>query len=490
MRLIDLRGRKLNNESGAALVMTLLVMVVLSVLGFALLGIIVHNTNLSAGERSYQSAYYIAESGATVRLNEIEDKVETHCYAYDSASAYWNCIEEEMTAANTYGERYFEKNFGVQPEAVVRVEEGETAKDTKQYTLVSKGVVGKRSRTVERPITVKWIPKGNGGLQVPEDMAVYTNTTIELNGGARIKGNIGTNSNEEHSIRFSGGTVLENGAIYVPEGAEDKAVDAPHYMEDNLPKPVGKSESPLELPAFPEFPVFSAIEDQKLQGGNNGEINNGRLSINNGKATYQLTLNKDVSLEEIHIGSNNRLDIDLNGRDVSMVVERLHLENGHINLVNPGKLTLYVKDRITFGSGSTLNDSGDIKDLNVYLKGANKVTLAGAQKVSGSLFAEAADIELTGGGDFSGHILTGGTSVKITGGARSASLILAPHAGFKLAGGGRTAGAVIADSFHGSGGTNAVYEAIDFDDFPFGTRGDHGTEEDLISKKPVREVKQ
>ncbi len=66
------------------------------------------------------------------------------------------------------------------------------------------------------------------------------------------------------------------------------------------------------------------------------------------------------------------------------------------------------------GSGSVINTGGNVDKLKIYLKGSGvpsspkSVSLSGAQKIYGSLFAEDANISFSGGSGFQGDIITGG----------------------------------------------------------------------------------
>ncbi|WP_371068738.1 pilus assembly PilX N-terminal domain-containing protein [Sediminibacillus sp. JSM 1682029] len=470
-----------NNQSGSALIFTLIVLVILSVLGLSLLGVIVNHTKLSSSERSDQSAYYIAEAGAALKYAEIETAIERYYEEEEGSEAE---IRELVQAERTYNN--FEQAYGKQPEAIVQIEvDSPDDGQTIQYRLVSTGTIGQRSRTVERPFTVNWIPKDSGGVDLPDGTAVYTNTSIDLSGGATIKGGIKTNSDQDGSIRLDGGATVE-GNIYVPFGSEDRALDAPKWMLDNLPSLQGQAKGSMEMPEFPAFPEYPQVDDRRLQGGETGYIQEGRLKIRGG-GNYSLSLERSAFFKEIKISSNNKLTIDLHGNNLSIVVDHLNIENGHIELKNPGKLTFYVRDKITLGSGSTLNGAGETGIVGVYYKGLDKVRLAGSQVIKGSLFAERANIELTGGGGFTGHIFTGGTSVKVNGGARSAYLIYAPNADFHFTGGGQLKGMVVSDSLTGDGGGRIEYEEFNLDELPF-VSGRTLDIEEIITKEPIRET--
>ena len=67
--------RLMKNESGIALVFTLMVLVVLSVLGATIGTVAMANVNLTENERDYQAAYYIAEAGVNETYLKIEKTI-------------------------------------------------------------------------------------------------------------------------------------------------------------------------------------------------------------------------------------------------------------------------------------------------------------------------------------------------------------------------------------------------------------------------------
>lgn len=475
------------NEQGMALPIVLMVFVVLSVLGLGLMGLVLNNTKMTSGERNYQASFYIAEAGITQKMKKVEDRITYYYKNTDKVDRFYNQLESDLIQSTSFDS--FEKVFDEQPEANITIQKVNN-ENPRTYRILSEGVIGQRSRTVEKLFYVNWQEKG--GLSIPSDMAVFTETTISLKGGATIKGNVGTNSDSAGTVSFSGGTSV-NGDIYVPKGAENRAIDAKDYM--NIPPPIPMEEPvPFELPPFPTYPQYPIFPDERIGNQHNKHdvIKDGKLRIDNWLADgYTLDLKESSTFSEVTLGSNYTLNIDVGNKDKSLVVGHLNVRNGHINIKGSGKLTIYVQDEISMGSGSTINQGGAISQLNVYLKDSHKarrVKLAGSQKIYGSLYAETADIEITGGGGFQGHIFTGGDRMKITGGARTYSSILyAPNASFTIAGGGEVYGTVLSSSFNASGGAYVEYKEADLSDIPFTPSGGGDVPEDLIISEPLRE---
>lgn len=486
---------RFNNQEGVTLIMVIMVMVVLSVLGLGILGMAVNNTYLTGTERDYQSAYYIAEAGVAKEFSQIEASV-TEFYESRPALVFFGQLEADILGASeTYND--FKPSFGESPSAVVTVTKGEKLSETSQeYTISSLGIIGERKRTVERKITVNWQDSRN--LKLPEDMAVYTNKEIKLSGGASINGNAGTNLEAAGSISLDGGASITNGKLYVPAGWEDKAINASDDVKNKLPRPIAHERIEMKLPEFPEFPSYSFLPNEMYRKGNNEPyevIQNGNLRINtNATNGYTLRLKENVDFKEILITSGNTLNIDTGNSDKEITVDHLNIQNGFINITGSGSLTFYIRDKTTLGSGSTINNGGSVGKLTIYLKGSGSatspktVTLAGNQKIFGSLYAEDARIHLTGGGGYQGHILTGGDLVTIEGGTRNNTLILAPNAQVNLTGGGIVEGAIYSDYLTGEGGSAAIHKEMDFSSIPFGSSGDAEGPVDMIVTEPISEV--
>lgn len=163
--------------------------------------------------------------------------------------------------------------------------------------------------------------------------------------------------------------------------------------------------------------------------------------------------------------SNYTLRIDVGDKNRAIVVDHLNIENGHIELLGTGSLTIYVTDKITLGRGSSVNENGDISRLNIFLKGTGskhnrkELKIAGSQKIYGSLYAEDADIHFSGGGGFVGNIFTGGKNLIIEGGSTiTTQLIFAPQADVRMAEGGNLKGMIVAKRFYNTGGATITFE--------------------------------
>ncbi|MEW4305949.1 pilus assembly PilX family protein [Rossellomorea marisflavi] len=482
--------KHLTNERGMSLMMVFLLMIVLTVLGMGIMSVVISNTRATSSERDNQAAYYIAEAGMTKQLKAVDDIVKD---AYENKSnkiTFYEAIETNMPKGPIPLDLKFAESFGVEPSVVVTI----SPPISNTYTITSTGTIGKRSKKIETTFTVNWKPKGSqGGISLNKDLAVYTANTFTMDNGT-INGNIGSNSDQMPSITFPGGGPTLNGGIYVPKGYEDKAVKAASYLK--MPKPIALKEvSNFQLPPFPVFPNYPTYPDLTINKGGAVYklVKDGMLKTDNEISNhYTMKLPTDAYFKEIRLTASRTINLDIGDTNRSIVVDHLNLQNGHLNIIGNGKLTIYVKDQITMLSGSTINYPGKIEQLNLYLatsSSSSPLRLAGAQKISGSLYAESADIEMTGGGGFQGHILTGGNTVTLTGGSRTnSSLLYAPNATIKMLEGGIFTGMIVSKNFQITGGGRVNYQLINTEDIPFILGGSTDEPVELISLDPVRET--
>lgn len=433
----------------------------------------------TTGERNDQSAYFIAEAAITNELPEIDKAIQEVYQSANNETSFYNMLNAKLTNRGPYIPHIeFEDAMGNSPKAEVQII-ALTDAGPGTYKIVSTGTIGQKQRTAEREIQIDWAPKG-GGIVVPK-MAALVKDTISLSGGAGITGDIGTLKKGPASILASGKPTV-NGAIFVPPGSEKHAVSG----SGNLPEPTGKNLGILPaLPPFPAFPELREAPEKTI------EVSGGQ-----GK-TYQLDSSR--YFKKITIKSNQILKINVGNTDKEIIVDELEVSSGHIQLLGTGKLTIYVKEEISLGGGSTINSPGTVNRLDVFLKGSqaksksNSLSLSGSQIIFGSLYAENADIEFTGGGGFQGNIFTGGREIKVSGGAETTSpLILAPNAAMVISGGGKVTGVTIAKSLKMSGGTHLEYKDMQFTEGPISIEGlgngnGPGSWEPNITKGPLRE---
>lgn len=479
--------KHLTNERGMSLMMVFLLMIVLTVLGMGIMSVVISNTRATSSERDNQAAYYIAEAGITKQMKAAEDAARKLYPLQSTAPGYYTNLESQILKTTTLTD--FASSFGVKPSAKVTIAKV-SGENPRQYKITSVGTIGKRSKQLEKTFTISWEMKG--GLALNKDLAVYTSKLFTMDNGT-INGNIGSNSKETPSIVFPSGNPKVYGDIFVPAGLENKAVQKKNSITMPNPKTL-KEEAVFQLPPFPSIPSYPTYPNLTIKKGSETYdlVSNGVLKTDREISNYYtLNIPANAYFKRIQLTANRTIYFDVGDTDKSIVVDNLELPTGHIVIKGTGRLTIYVKNAIEMGGGSTINNNGVITRLNIFLAQstpATTVQLGGNQKIFGSLYAENADIEMNGGGGFQGHIFTGGKNVSIYGGARvTTSLFYAPNASFNLLGGGAIKGMIVSETFSASGGAKVDYQPVDLEEVPYSTGGSTGIPEGLITSAPVRE---
>ncbi|MBU9721920.1 MULTISPECIES: pilus assembly PilX N-terminal domain-containing protein [Bacillaceae] len=448
----------LTDNNGFSFILVLIVIVVMSILAVSLLGVTSSNMNLSAREREHQGTYYIAESGATIKLEEVKSIVLDAYNSSENTNEFFTEIENNLKLGtpDPLTNYTFQESFGKTPHLNVTVEEVENRNndsDIKIYKIVSKGGIGNRERTVEALFTASWpgVRETPPPVYIQDYVAAHASGNIHLDGGAEIIGSVSTNG--------------PRGAVTTTSGAAIRGTIFPD-LERNYELP--------DREVF-DFPTFPRPPNHRI--GDHDVVRNGSIRITNWQASgYEFDITENFYIPELIIDSNRNLTLNVGHSDKEIVVDHLNLPNGHIELKGSGNLTIYVSDQITMGSGSKINENGDISKLNIYLKGSNNpshpknINLSGSQEIYGSIYAEDANLNFTSGAGFQGHIVTGGESVYLSGGFKGTSdslLFYAPNARVTIAGGAELFGSIIGQTINMTGGTRITYSPQSLESLPF-----------------------
>lgn len=473
MNKLQIKILPYNNENGYTLALVLMVIMVFSVLGMSIMAMSMNSLKMSSSEQKDQSVFYIAEAAMTVEMESIE-KIVNEAYSNSKdQNSFFNELTNKLLISSKPSSAEYDDTPGYNPSAEIAIKQLNNT-NPRSYKVTATGDIDTKKRVVEQEFSVEWVPKNSGpGLK----MAVLVKEDIKIPNGA-ITGDIGTIKKGPDSITVDGGGSVK-GAIFVPFGYEQIAINKPSWMND-FPKATGKEMGEFyKLPAFPTFPALTTAKDSNV-AGNYVKVGKGILSVTvNGnkdvsKHTYKL--NTSVKFNEIKLTNDEDLYFDIGMNNIEIIVDKLNLINGHIHLIGGGKLTVYITEETFFGSGSTINNNGDMSKVNIYLKGSNTspkntFTVSGNQKIRGSLYAEDANIVINSGGGFNGNIFTGGTSIIVSGGTWTTSpMILAPNAKFQHQNG-IINGVILAKSFEMSGGARLNYGLIELGDGPISPEG-------------------
>ena len=252
MKVLYYSKKQIRNQQGAALIVIIMTLMVVSLIGMTLLSVTVSNFKLSTSEREFQAAYYTAEAGIRYKLADIETRIMTIYNGTSDASTFFSQLETYFASPTSLNS--FESSFGKNTETSILVSLSEHVSTNKRkYIITSKGDIGGRSRTVETEMLIEWIPKNNllpeafiygnkfsfagsnvvgsgatiivsGGLQTSDFNGgsftgvsnVYINGNLNLTSGGAAIGSV-TNPGSIYingDLNLSGGVAL-HGDIYV-----------------------------------------------------------------------------------------------------------------------------------------------------------------------------------------------------------------------------------------------------------------------------------
>ncbi|WP_059173514.1 PilX N-terminal domain-containing pilus assembly protein [Bacillus sp. FJAT-27445] len=444
----------LKNEKGMAMVLVLLVLVVIVIMGLSMMAMAANNMRMGTVERSYQSAYYIAEAGATARLNEMSPAIRAVYKNAATRDSFFSGIDSALELGVEKSYTDFEESFGDKPVAKVKIEK--LASDTiisytMDYKITSTGMINNRKRTVSRVVHVSWKPKSV--VNIPADTVLFGKDSIVIS-NTPIDGSIATNATKE-----SGNVKINGNEVNISDS-----------------KVKYDAKTPVNLPPFPGFSVP------------NTAVNfSGNL----------LKMNRDMVFKTFSVNSLTPLTIDVGDYNRNLVVQNLDIQqNGQITIIGKGKLSIFAEN-IKLGSGSVINTGKDLSKLYLFLKGPGTSLDNGL--IYGSMYAN--DLQLSKNANLAvsvttgvqGHIITGGTSgIKLSGSPiLYPRMIYAPSATVDLDA--TFTGSIIANKIISNGANKTgkyEYVQINYENSPIyvDTGGNDTPVQDSIVIDPIRET--
>lgn len=301
----------LKEEKGAALLSAVLIVLVITMLGVALLTMTTSNLKQTGMEREHQAVYYIAEAGANWVINEISKKVNELSEVELSHKDFFAKLDDYIGSLGTVND--FEVSFGEQPEATVNVEtsgelditwdeeNGEKyRKAVKTYTITSKGEIAGLSRSVTAAIQVghgiKKEPPGHhpsfdyvlfsggqGALTTQSesniDGNVYAYEVVINSSQSKINGNIIS----ETSVKLGSATTI-NGNIYAMGGdvkleSANVSINGDIHSEGNVELGHGGNVNAVYTRGNIEFGGYNTINGDINSHGSIGVRNNSGYNV-------------------------------------------------------------------------------------------------------------------------------------------------------------------------------------------------------------------
>ena len=507
------------NEEGSALVLTLMIFLVLTVLATSISFLTVGSFRLSDINRDGTSAFYIAEAGAKKAYEEASQEV-MKTYEATTTTTSSNFYEALNDALFLNEERTFSfaNQFG--DDATANVRFTATGRNPQKYTLTSTGSVGGKTRTVQKQFDVSWVDKGGSGgfPALPSEKTVLmTQGEITFTGSAKLlEGDIHTSSTGPGSITFSGNANISNSTLFYPKNKDNIFV---HQGSAKGPTLEG-TDNVIQFGGYKKMIddyVVPIVKEGTLpdkffyaNNQNNYLIKDGKINYVSGfpepgnTNNYEVNITKDVKLSAIHVGNGKTLKINPNGGNRVITVEELHVDwNGTIEIVGDGMITLVINKSLLLNDGSKINTQNKREQLLIVYTGINWIpennnnngvhTAKFANITHANLIVKNQDVLLDmNNAEFHGVILTNAKNVTFNGWRNDPSIVLliAPYSNVVL-NNLNTEGSIIADTATIQGNASLTYNlAINKYGFPVGSGGATSTPtlEDLIKQSgPILE---
>lgn len=469
---------KFKKEDGSGLILALMTLMVLSILGAALGAVTIGGYRLSSVNRDSTSAYYIAEAGVNQAYSDIEQMVFEN--QNESRSLFFTKIDNSLYKNGVILDS-FQNQFNSNPYSEVSMELISEEGDSKTYVIRSIGNVDGRERTVEKTFEVTWTDNSSGPAlpYIPSGASLIANSNMYISGNI-LAGNVIINNTQNNSVTLTYTDVNNATFLHSPGADPSKVIKFEDWNRPNIREmdaPIPWESYTNAVSAFPEIPVFSPPRG------------NSNIRLNGGVPPTVIKLEENVAYDVIELNSERVLVFDVGNKDISISVNELLMNNGHIEIIGEGSLTLYVKDRMPFGSSSSLNRNSSQSKLTVFYAGRSSLNFSGSQRINGSINIKQADINVQAGAGINGVIFSGGNKVFFDGGTFSSPLIFAPKANIELVAGASFEGIIVGERIRMDGGAIVRYKEYDFSNFPFTTSGsgNSGSSKELITSGPVSE---
>jgi filamentous hemagglutinin family protein len=460
-----------NRKSGVILGIALIIFLVISIIGAALMTVVMSRARQTNDLEKRTQAYFFARSGVEIAreyVNEIS-KSDEQFFDEKVIVLHGDLSSEDngelsfhfQDVTNVWSKDNVRASFEASASSF-RNHEVVTAiwRNSESTNFLSSGNVGDMTRTLAFMCS-----EGSAGIPV-FDMAIFADGKIETGASANSKviGDIGTNSTDTSAISRQGNggngnrknnKVAVYGDVYFGPGANLDGVDPGDYYMDG--GKIGTLDSTRDykgmLPEFPDFPVLPE---------------RGSLSVDSNESI----INDDGYYENISVNPGKTLTIDTGAEGTvrSVVVDQLSLGlNSSIELSGSGKLNLHVKNNLNLPNGkgklAFINNNGNPESIDRIVFYYTGDTL-GNLDFKGTLFIHNDNGVSLGGNstlNVSGLIIydgAGNVSMKGTPEAHSIALF-APNSKVIMTGNADFHGAIVCDEYDGSGGPDVIYKDIE-----------------------------
>lgn len=421
------------NEQGSALVYTLMVLLLLSLLGMSVGMVTVGSYRLASETQDSTSAYYIAEAGAETIYRNIESQVSKVYESSSTKNAYVSAINTLVRSVDDKIVENFQNQKNSQPEAHVKIEQTGEMK----YIIISTGKVSGNERVVKKEFNINWIEKSKAiNLpSTPPNAAIVARNKLSLTNGT-LNGTAYIDSKAKNAIFLKGGQGGYAGTIVYPLGVKQEDILDKSQIYEPYPKLISREEKfywnnyedllnaikkdfnqpvtinkntferlPEEYFEKDQYNKYQVVTSDGSVLVNNWMFSHYDIKVNNNKYIPKLILDSDKStnitfssgaeslvIDEISIGSGSKvflkgsgniniylnkltiqpagsLDIEVNGH-VTIRVDDLKVLSSKINIKNSNNVTIVVNKSLEFNNESMINNPGSSKQLLFVYRGS------------------------------------------------------------------------------------------------------------------------
>lgn len=462
----------MNRKSGVILGIALIIFLVISIIGAALMTVVMSRARQTNDLEKRTQAYFFARSGVEIAreyVNEIS-KSDEQFFDEKVIVLHGDLSSEDngelsfhfQDVTNVWSKDNVRASFEASASSF-RNHEVVTAiwRNSESTNFLSSGNVGDMTRTLAFMCS-----EGSAGIPV-FDMAIFANGRIETgaSNNTEIIGNVGTNSTDTSSISRQGNngngqgnggkkTVIDGDVFFGPGTDVDELDPNDYFLEEgHLVRTLENTRDYKSiLPEFPDFPVLTERDSLSV---------NSNESVINDDGYYS-----SISMEGKNKNNEARLTIETgSSSDVrKIVIGQLEMNSyASIELSGNGKLNLYVENISGGGSINIEGDQSEIDRVVVYYKGTSlgDLDLRGTIHIKNEI-----DDEFRLGGNsnlrVSGLLIYEGSKIKLYGTPSAKAIALfAPYAEITTHGNPDFYGAIVCERFLANGGGTVNYKKVE-----------------------------
>ncbi len=462
----------MNRKSGVILGIALIIFLVISIIGAALMTVVMSRARQTNDLEKRTQAYFFARSGVEIAreyVNEIS-KSDEQFFDEKVIVLHGDLSSEDngelsfhfQDVTNVWSKDNVRASFEASASSF-RNHEVVTAiwRNSESTNFLSSGNVGDMTRTLAFMCS-----EGSAGIPV-FDMAIFADGKIETGASANSKviGDIGTNSTDTSAISKQGNngngqgnggkkTVIDGDVFFGPGTDVDELDPNDYFLEEgHLVRTLENTRDYKSiLPEFPDFPVLTERDSLSV---------NSNESIINDDGYYS-----SISMEGKNKNNEARLTIETgSSSDVrKIVIGQLEMNSyASIELSGNGKLNLYVENISGGGSINIEGDQSEIDRVVVYYKGTSlgDLDLRGTIHIKNEI-----DDEFRLGGNsnlrVSGLLIYEGSKIKLYGTPSAKAIALfAPYAEITTHGNPDFYGAIVCERFLANGGGTVNYKKVE-----------------------------